>query len=86
MGLKFYMPTEMNRVYSMAALIGMNYFDIKNLLGDFDFYKRAQELTLGEILDHPKSNMSLIKQFRLFHYAMEHQNKQLSLNARKSHY
>ena len=41
MGLKFYMPTDMNRVYQMAALVGMNYFDIKNLLGEFDFYKRA---------------------------------------------
>ena len=61
MGLKFYMPTDMNRVYQMAALVGMNYFDIKNLLGEFDFYKRAQALSLKDIINHPKSKMSQIK-------------------------
>lgn len=41
MGLKFYMPTDINRVLSMAALVGMNYFDIKNMMSTFDFHKRA---------------------------------------------
>lgn len=71
------MLTDIDKVYEMAALAGMDRRDIKQVLAQFDFNMRAQELTLGYILKRPQSKMKQLQLYRLYHFATQNENKHL---------